>query len=81
VRSGWERQATKPRERPKEVIGRVTHDRRLERQGKGDQKRADVKEKARDAVDTVKEKAPKVVDTVKEKARDAVDKTKRKIRQ
>jgi uncharacterized protein YjbJ (UPF0337 family) len=68
--------SNKAKGKAKEAIGRLPHDRRLERQGRSEQKRADVKEKARDAVDTVKEKAPEVVDTVKEKARDAVDRTK-----
>jgi uncharacterized protein YjbJ (UPF0337 family) len=61
--------SNKAKGKAKEAIGRVTHDRRLERQGRSEQKRADVKEKA-----------PEVVDTVKEKARDAVDRTKGKIR-
>lgn len=61
--------AEKAKGMAKEAVGRVTHDRRLQRQGKNDQLRAAVIDRARYSVDTVKVTARHAVDATKRKSR------------
>jgi uncharacterized protein YjbJ (UPF0337 family) len=62
--------AEKAKGKIKEEIGHAIGDRGLERQGKRDQRRADVKKKAVEVVDSAKEKAREVTDSAKGKVDD-----------
>ncbi len=56
----------------KELVGKLTGDKDLEAEGKGDRRTGEAKEKLGDATDKVEE----VIDKTKDKVEEMIDKTK-----
>jgi len=58
------------RGKPKEAVGVLTDDKRLEREGKLDRAAGKVKEKTEEVVDKAKEEAQEIADTTKSTDKD-----------